>query len=100
MRAVLDEAGALMPQIKAMLRVIEETVPVQRIWVDTAEDKETPRVGFAGEPAAEVESILQLMYGNLIRLKGYSAAAAREKLLHMEPFHNFPELIAALPDQP
>lgn len=100
MRAVLDEAGALMPQIKAMLRVIEETVPVQRIWVDTAEDKETPRVGFAGEPAAEVESILQIMYGNLIRLKGYSAAAAREKLLHMEPFHNFPELIAALPDQP
>jgi hypothetical protein len=39
------------------------------------------------------------MYGNLIRLKGYSAATAREKLLHMEPFHNFPELIAALPDQ-
>lgn len=99
-RAVLDEAGSLLPQIRAMLRIIEETVPVQRIWVDTAEDKETPRTGFAGEPPAEVSSILEVMYGNLITHKGFSPERAREKLLHTEPFHNFPELIAALPDQP
>ncbi len=41
-RAVLDDAGSLLPQLKAMLRVIEETVPVQRIWIDTAENKDTP----------------------------------------------------------
>ncbi len=99
-RTVLDEAGSLLPQIRAMLRIIEETVPVQRIWVDTAEDKETPRTGFAGEPPAEVSSILEVMYGNLITHKGFSPERAREKLLHTEPFHNFPELIAALPDQP
>lgn len=99
-RAVLDEAGSLLPQIRAMLRIIEETVPVQRIWVDTAEDKETPCTGFAGEPPAEVSSILEVMYGNLITHKGFSPERAREKLLHTEPFHNFPELIAALPDQP
>ena len=99
-RAVLDEAGSLLPQIRAMLRIIEETVPVQRIWVDTAEDKETPRTGFAGEPPAEVAIILKVMYGNLIQHKGYSPELAREQLLRTEPFHNFPELIAALPDQP
>src|SRR6266481_601037 len=33
-------------QIRAMLRVIEETVPVQRIWLDTAEARETPRTCF------------------------------------------------------
>lgn len=97
MQTVLENAGALLPQIKAMIRVIEETVPVQRLWVDIAEDKETPRVGFAGDPPAEVESILKVMYRNLIRLKGYTPDSAREKLLHMEPFHNYPELIAALP---
>lgn len=48
--AVLANAGALGPLIKSMLRVIEETVPVQRIWLDTAENKETPRTGFEGEP--------------------------------------------------
>jgi hypothetical protein len=36
-KAVLDDAGTLAPQIRVMLRVIEETVPVQRIWLDTAE---------------------------------------------------------------
>src|SRR5262249_45933228 len=52
-RAVLDDAGDLSVQIKAMLRVIEETVPVQRIWIDTTEGRETPRTGFAEEPPAE-----------------------------------------------
>ena len=28
-KAVLDDAGSLAPQIKAMLRIIEETIPVQ-----------------------------------------------------------------------
>lgn len=32
--------------IMAMLRVIEESVPVQRIWLDTAENKDTPKTGF------------------------------------------------------
>lgn len=99
-RAVLDDAGSLLPQLKAMLRVIEETVPVQRIWLDTAENKETPRTGFAGEPAAEVVSVLGVMYRNMVVLKGMSPAMARERLLKCEPFHNYPELIAALPDQP
>lgn len=98
-RAVLDDAGMLMPQIKAMLRVIEETVPVQRIWVDTAEERDTPCTGFTGEPASEVVSILRVMYESLVRRKGYSTASAREQLLRTEPFHNYPELIAALPDQ-
>lgn len=97
-RAVLDDAGNLLPQIKAMLRVIEETVPVQRIWLDTAENKEAPRTGFAEEPPAEVVSILEVLYSNMIQLKGMSPALARERLLHSEPFQNYPELVAALPD--
>ncbi len=36
---VLSLAGELSPQIQAMLRLIEETVPVQQIWLDTAETK-------------------------------------------------------------
>ncbi len=47
-RAVLDDAGSLLPQLKAMLRVIEETVPVQRIWIDTAENKDTPARDLTG----------------------------------------------------
>lgn len=99
-RAVLDDAGRLLPQLKAMLRVIEETVPVQRIWLDTAENKETPRTGFSGEPSAEVVSVLSVIYRNMVALKGMSPVMARERLLNSEPFHNYPGLIADLPDQP
>jgi hypothetical protein len=97
-RNVLDEAGSLVPQIRAMLRVIEETVPVQRIWLDTTEGKETPRTGFAGEPPAEVREILEVMYRNLVTRKGLDASHARKLLLQTEPFHNYPDLVASLPD--
>lgn len=99
-RAVLDEAGGLASQIKVMLRVIEETIPVQRIWLDTTENSETPRTGFAGEAPTEVRAVLQVMFSNLILRKGMSANLAREQLLHTEPFHNYPDLVAALPNEP
>lgn len=95
-RAVLDDSGAMLPQVKVMLRVLEETIPVQRIWLDTADNKETPRTKFEGEASQEVISILQIMYSNLTQKKGYSAEAAKEKLLTTEPFHDYPELILSL----
>ncbi len=97
-RAVLDDAGCLLPQLKAMLRVIEETVPVQRIWIDTAENKDTPCTGFDRTPPQEVSEIMMVMYRSMIERKGYSAAAAKEQLKNMEPFHAYPALISALPD--
>jgi hypothetical protein len=99
-RAILDEAGVLLPQVLAMLRVIEETVPVQKIWIDTAENRETPRTGFAGESAAAVTEVLEVMYRNMVLNKGMSAELARTRLLLTEPFQNYPALVAALPDHP
>jgi hypothetical protein len=96
-RSTLDSAGTLLPLIKAMLRIIEETVPVQRIWLDTAENKEAPRTGFVGDSSAEIIGIMEVLYDNMVKLKGMSPAFARERLLKTEPFQNYPELIAALP---
>lgn len=95
-RAVLEDAGLLLPQLKAMLRILEETIPVQRIWLDTAENKETPRTGFDGEAPKEVTAVLNVMYQNLINKKGFSPVGAKNKLLETEPFHAYPELIASL----
>lgn len=99
-RSVLDDAGDLSPRIRAMLRVIEETVPVQRIWLDSTEGRETPRTNFAGEPPSEVRIVLMVMYRNLVLRKGMSPEPAREQLLHTEPFNNYPDLVATLPDDP
>ncbi len=98
--AVLDAVGPLDPLVRAMLRVLEETIPVQRIWLDTTEVQDTPRTGFAGEPPAEVQSVLRVVYANMIQLKGLSSAFARQRLLATEPFNQYPDLVMALPDLP
>jgi hypothetical protein len=99
-RAVLDDAGSLRTAVRAMLRVIEETLPVQRIWLDTAEGRETPRTGFSVDPPAEVVKVLRVMFRNLVERRGLSPDLAREQLSRTEPFNDYPELVAALPDAP
>ena len=99
-KAVLEHAGALAPQIKAMIRVLEETVPVQRIWLDTAEGRETPRTGFAGSAPAEIQTIAEVLFNDLLNRQGLSPERAREQLLHTEPFHDYPDLIAELSSRP
>lgn len=96
---VLEEAGPLLlPRIRAMLRVIEETVPVQRIWLDTAEGRDVSRTGFTDEAPSEVVTVLQVLFRNLVQRKGLTPAMAREQLLRTEPFQHYPDLIGSLPD--
>lgn len=94
--AVLARAGELQPQVKAMLRVIEETVPVQRIWLDTAENKETPRTSFEGEPTAAVIEVATVLFNDLIDRNGLSEEEARKSMLRTEPFQKYPTLVAKL----
>jgi len=94
--AVLEKAGELAPLVRSMLRVIEETVPVQRIWLDTAENKETPRTGFDGEPNAAVIEVAAVLFQDLIERKGLSVEEARKSMSRTEPFQKYPALIAKL----
>jgi hypothetical protein len=96
--AVFESAGPLLPLVKAMLRVVEETVPVQRIWLDTAENRDTPLTGFAGEASAEVVQILKTLFDDMIGRRGMSRALAKKTLLSTEPFQKYPSLVAGLPD--
>ncbi|CAD7737813.1 hypothetical protein LMG31886_26580 [Xanthomonas hydrangeae] len=94
--AVLESAGTLAPLVKSMLRVIEETVPVQRIWLDTAENKETPRTGFEGEPNSAVIEVASVLFDDLVERKGLSVEEARKSMLRTEPFQKYPALVASL----
>lgn len=94
--SILDRAGPLKADIVAMLRLIEETVPVQRIWLDTAEDKETPRTGFAEAPTEDVKDTLAAMFDALVRFSGLSEEEARQRLRRSTGFERFPELISSL----
>lgn len=95
--AALEAAGDGARLVQAMLKVVEETVPVQRIWLDTAEGKDTPKVGFAGEPSEVVEEVLGALYEDMVGRKGMSPAMAKKELNATEPFQNYPDLVASLP---
>ena len=80
-----------------MLRVIEETVPVQKIWLDTAEQKETPVTSFASSSDEAVLKVMKTLFRNLVIRKCMDIEDARARLACTDPFQNFPHLIAQLP---
>lgn len=95
-KAVLEDGHAMALKIRTMLRILEETVPVQRIWLDTAEGRETPRTGFDGSATNDVRSIAEVLFNDLVVRHGLTPASARDQLLRTEPFHAYPEVIATL----
>lgn len=98
--AVLEAVGERSALVKAMLRVVEETVPVQRIWLDTAENRDTPKTGFSGEPpeAPEgVQKVLLTLYRDMTGRRGMSPESAVRALSVTDPFQNYPALVASLP---
>lgn len=94
--AALEAAGEQAEIIRAMLRVVEETVPVQKIWLDTAENKDMPRTAFSGAPAADVSGVLGTLFNDMVGRRGMSPALAKQTLATTEPFQNYPQLVAAL----
>lgn len=94
--AALDASGSGSALLKAMIRVLEETVPVQRIWLDTAEQKEVPRGDFAGEPPEAVIEVARVLFDDLRERKGLDVHQARKSLLRTEPFQKYPALVASL----
>ena len=96
--SVMETAGTLKQRIEAMIRTVEATVPVQRIWLDTTEGRETPRTGFGGTAPEEARTVAEVLFRDLIRRQGLTPDMARERLLHTDPFHHYPDLVAKLPD--
>ncbi|MDD2868652.1 ATP-binding protein [Neomegalonema sp.] len=94
--SILDRAGPLKPDLLALLRLIEETVPVQRVWLDVAEAREAPVTGFAEAPDSEIREALASLFEALVTYRGLSPAEARERLGRTPPFDRRPDLVAAL----
>ena len=81
--------------VKALLRLLEETVPVAQIWLDTAERGEVMPSPFAGSQERELREILEMLYEGFLQ-QGLSPTAARDRVAVIEPFNEHPELLASL----
>ncbi len=82
--------------VEQALHIIEETVPVQRIWLDTVENGEAPREAFAETPTPQIEAMASSMLKHLIGKVGLELPVAIARLRATDPFQNFPELINRL----
>lgn len=83
------------PPVKALLRLIEETVPVQQIWIDSTENSEQHSQPFEGVATKEVMEVLSQIYQALIK-NGLSENEAKKRLKLMEPFQHFEALMDSL----
>lgn len=97
-RSVLDRAGPLRKDIIALLRLAEGTVPVQRIWLDAAENDEPPASSLDDEAAEKLRETLEALYDALTNSTGLSPEDARTRLSRTRPFDRHPDLVAALGD--
>ena len=95
-RAVIDDSGQLKSRIEGMLCVIEGTVPVQQIWLDTVEKGEIQDEVFRSNPEDEVYQVLISIFKHMVHGLKIPPNEAKNRLLRTEPFHNFPELVESL----
>lgn len=82
-------------RVKALLSVVEETVPVPTIIMDGSEAPEAHAKPFSQTPPAAMQAALELTYKALMRA-GFDDGQAKIRLLNTEPFDQFPEAVMAL----
>lgn len=82
-------------RLESMLKVIEETVPIPSMAVDSTEYPDAQPVPFERVPSSQVSDVLRVVLTSFLA-KGISRAEAVKRLHSMEPFDRYPELIEAL----
>jgi len=72
-------------RLETLLRLVEETVPVQRIWVDTAENQDGVAGPFEGESAGKMRGYILTVHDVLCR-GGLDEVDAWNRLAEFEAF--------------
>jgi hypothetical protein len=94
-KGVLFKLGSLKPEAEAMLRFLEETVPVQKIWLDAAENSHDNAVPYEGVDEAVLLSDMKRTW-ELLLDSGVNEDEARMRIGSMEPFNRYPEEVVKL----
>ncbi len=96
-RRALDVPDEHRQAVKALLTLLEETVPVEQIWVDKADKPDDHGKPFEGAKEKDLIEVLNQLY-IVLRNSGFSAAEARRRIMAMDPFGNYPEMVDNLTD--
>ena len=94
-RHILDNAGDLKPDIESLLRVLEETVPVQQIWLDMAEHAERSNEPLGGLSEAEVMALVETTLAALVGADRTPTESNIDYICNMEGFAAYADIIRA-----
>jgi hypothetical protein len=96
----IEMSGSGRQAVNEMISILEQTLPVQRIWLDTAEQGDLPPLPLPDGIPPEEQTALRSLYDHMRRDLKVSAEEARRRLAAIEPFAAFPTAVAQLPDEP
>jgi hypothetical protein len=88
----IQRLGPLSGTLEQVLRLIEETVPVERIWLDTAESANDHAIPYEGLDEETVKADIKATY-QYLRKRGQEAEIIRAYLLATSPFDRYPTLV-------
>jgi hypothetical protein len=91
-RAVLAAFPNRQPELESLIRLLEETVPVEQIWLDVAEQQNEHAAPYANVDTALLKADMRRVVDFLC-----SSGMTRDKAIHtlhsMEPFDRYPRFI-------
>jgi hypothetical protein len=95
---VRDALGHHHESLEDLLRVVEASVPVQRIWLDAVEqgDVQSSAGTLDDEQLAAIEATARALFEHLTGRTGLAPDVAGARLLATEPFQNHPDIIDRL----
>lgn len=91
-RMLLEAQSSHKGELVTLLRLLEETVPVERIWLDTADDPHNAAAPYANVDVEDLKRDMRHVR-DLFISTGLNSRVATERLKSMAPFDRYPELI-------
>ena len=93
-KELIENSGEYGKKTQALLRIIEETVPMPLIVLKSSTSPDINHKPFEGTPPEELKSVLEVMWDALIQ-SGVSESEIGKRLLNTEPFSDYPEYTAS-----
>lgn len=91
---VIYNSGTSKARVNALLRLLEETVPVAWIVMSNAENPDQQSFPFEQSPSSQICDIMREVFAAL-RRSDMTAKEALHRLRTMEPFDRYPEAVEA-----
>jgi hypothetical protein len=94
-KGIFQKADTLTPNIESMLRLLEETVPVQQIWLDIAEHSERSHQPMGGLSEKQVMDLVGTTLSALIGADRKPDGVTIDIICNMEGFAEYADVIRA-----